>query len=190
SGPVMVLLAQEGKHFLISAFSLVAKDEITGQALLNSDWGFKAHYPVFLQNAVQFMTGNLSLKSANSVRPGDPIEFAVPENTDEIQVRRPDGFVAKVQTGQFTNVNYANTRAVGVYTAKPAIDGRSQYAVNLFNRTESNVFPSRSLKLGGTKVDTQAAIEKVNKPFWPYLLLAMLAVLLIEWAIYSKRIFV
>ncbi len=188
--PIMALLSQDGMHFLISAFSLVAKDDISGEALLNSDWGFKPHFPVFLQNAIQYMTGSLSFKGVHNVRPGDPIEFAVPENTDEIQVRRPDGFVAKVQTGQFTSVNYAGTRNVGVYSAKPAIEGRDQYAVNLFNASESNIAPSKVLKLAGSNVEATAAVEHINKPFWPYLFLAMLAVLLLEWAIYSKRIFV
>ncbi|HNO77590.1 MAG TPA: BatA and WFA domain-containing protein [Phycisphaerae bacterium] len=188
--PIMALLSQDGMHFLISAFSLVAEDEITGQALLNSDWGFKPHFPVFLQNAIQFMTGSLSFKGVRNVRPGNPIEFAVPEGTDEISVRRPDGFVAKVQTASFTTVNYAGTRKVGVYTAKPAIEGREQYAVNLFNGVESSIAPSKVLRLAGTNVEAKASTEIVNKPFWPYLLLAILAVLLIEWAIYSKRVFV
>ncbi len=188
--PVMALLSQDGMHFLISAFSLVVEDDISGQALLNSDWGFKPHFPVFLQNAIQFMTGSLSFKGVRNVRPGDPIEFVVPDSIDEISVRRPDGTVAKVQTGQFTNVNYAGTRTVGVYTAQPAVEGKEQYAVNLFNSTESNVAPSKVLKLAGTQVETTASVEIVNKPFWPYLLLGILAVLLIEWAIYSKRVFV
>jgi hypothetical protein len=188
--PIMALLSQDGMHFLISAFSLVSEDEITGQALLNSDWGFKPHFPVFLQNAIGFMTGNLSFKGVRNVRPGDPIEFVVPENTDEIKVRRPDGLVAKVQTGQFTTVNYAGTRKVGVYAAEPAVEGREQYAVNLFNNQESDVFPSKVLSLGGSNVQANTSVELVNKPFWPYLLLGILGVLMLEWAIYSKRIFV
>jgi hypothetical protein len=190
NAPIMAMLSQDGMHFLISAFSLVARDEITGEALLNSDWGFKPHFPVFLQNAIQFMTGSLSFKGVRNVRPGSPIEFSVPKNTGEIRVRRPDGFVAKVQTGNFTSVNYAGTRKVGVYSAEPSVEGREQYAVNLFNDTESNVAPSKVLKLAGSNVTATASVEHVNKPFWPYLLLAILGVLLIEWTIYSKRVFV
>ena len=37
---------------------------------------------------------------------------------------------------------------------------------------------------------TSGQLAKVNRPFWPWVLLAALFVLMLEWVIYNKRVFV
>jgi len=190
TSPVLVYLSRDGRQHLISAFPIIARDELTGEPMLNTDWVIKPHFPVFLSNAIQYLAGSLSPGGARSVRPGEPIEFPVLRGADEISVRCPDGRSERIATAGFESVNFARTRRVGVYTANPGIEGRDRFAVNLFDAHESDVAPRKKLTLSGKQLTASDEVRRVNKPVWPWILLGVLAVLALEWAIYSKRVFV
>ncbi|MCB9850156.1 MAG: BatA domain-containing protein [Phycisphaerales bacterium] len=190
TSPVLAYLARDGRQYLICAFGIIAEDEITGQPMLNTDWVIKPHFPVFLSNAIQYLAGSLSPTGMRNIRPGEPIQFPVLEGTQEIAVRRPDGESDHIQAAGFANVNYARTRRVGVYTAKPGIEGRDRFAVNLYSAGESDIAPRQKLTLSGKQLTASGEVQRVNKPVWPWILLAAIAVLALEWAVYSKRVFV
>ena len=67
---------------------------------------------------------------------------------------------------------------------------QNRFAVNLFSPGESNVAPAETFTLGATAVATSGHLAAVNRPFWPQILLAILGVLMLEWIIYNKRVFV
>jgi hypothetical protein len=55
---------------------------------------------------------------------------------------------------------------------------------------ESHVAPAATLTVGAGNVPPQAATVEVNKPAWKYFLIALLALLLIEWVVYNRRVMV
>ena len=190
TSPIMGLLSRDGRQYLICGFGVLTEDEESGRQMYNTDWIVKAHFPVFMYNVVQYLAASMSPTGVRSIQPGEPIDFPVPALTDSILVRRPDGQADRVPTAGFDTVNYARTRRVGVYRATPGVDGEDVFAVNLFDRTESDVAPSRTLTLSGEQLEADATIQRVNQPIWPWLLLAILGVLMIEWVVYCKRVYV
>ncbi len=44
--------------------------------------------------------------------------------------------------------------------------------------------------IGGEAVQSKSSTRMANVPLWPWFLLVALAFLFLEWAVYSKRIFV
>ncbi|MBU0717519.1 MAG: hypothetical protein KJ749_04660 [Planctomycetes bacterium] len=62
--------------------------------------------------------------------------------------------------------------------------------MNLFNPVESRVEPAATLVLGADTIAAQAGTIEVNRPAWPYFVLAMLVLLILEWVVYNQRIFV
>ncbi len=190
SSPVMALLYQDGRQYLISAFGLIANDDVTGEPMLNTDWVVKAHFPIFVYNAIQYLADAITPSGQRSIQPGEPMEFPVEKGVTTVRIRRPDGFVDRIDTGEQPTVTYARTRRAGIYTADPVPEARAKVAVNLFSDAESDIAPRRKLTLSGEQVSAEQGIRRVNKPFWPWLLVAMVVVLAIEWAIYSKRVFV
>jgi hypothetical protein len=190
TSPIMALLARDGRQYLISAFGFIVEDDVTGEPMLNTDWVVRDHFPIFVSNALQYLAGSLSPSGVRNVEPGEPIEFPIPEGADELRIRRPDGETDRVPTGGFISLNYANTRKVGLYEAVEGVEGRNQFAVNLFSADESDINPTRKLSLGGSQLEAGASVRRVNKPFWTWLLLAIVVVLALEWAIYSKRVYV
>lgn len=74
--------------------------------------------------------------------------------------------------------NSAVMRKQGVYTISENGQGR-RLAVNLSNADESQL--GRPLRLGDMAAPTPLTGEKTGKPLWPWLLLAALGLLMIDW---------
>ena len=190
TSPVLSYLARDGRQYLICAFSLLTEDTETHQPLLNTFWVTQTHFPMFVYNAVQYLSSSMATQSLPSVRPGEPVMLPVAGRAAQIKIRRPDGSTDTVQTSGADNVPYARTREVGVYRAEPGVEGRDAFAVNLFSASESNVAPNDKFAIGADVVPATGSVRTVNKPIWPYLLLAALVIVLLEWTIYNKRVFV
>jgi hypothetical protein len=190
TSPVLVYLSREGRQYLISAFSLVAADDETGEPVLNTFWVTQTHFPMFCYNAVQYLAATLATSGQGNVWPGEPMLIPVTGRASKVTVRRPDGRTDTVDTLGSDTVPYAQTRTVGVYRVTPTTPGQERFAVNLFSATESNVAPNEQFALGAEAVAGTKGVQKVQKPLWPYVLLAALALVLLEWIIYNKRVFV
>ena len=64
-----------------------------------------------------------------------------------------------------------------------------QFAVNLFSRDESNITPHADLAFVGTNENVPAGGNAANGTpleIWPWVLLAGLAVLALEWWVYNR----
>jgi hypothetical protein len=189
SSPVLAYLARGPSQYLIGAFGLIVKDK-DGDFRYNTYWVHNADFIVFTYNAIQFLASNIATSGTMVARPGQPVTVPVPADADTVVIRRPDGSTDKVAAPSRQTLQYARTRHVGVYEVSPAVPGHGVFAVNLFNPTESRIEPVPALTLGAGEVSTLAASIQVNKPAWPYILIALLAVLVLEWVVYNQRVFV
>jgi len=189
TSPVLSHLSRDGSQFMISAFALIADDE-SGNAWLNTDWVKNLDFVVFMQNAVPFLASNAALAGRKTLRPGEPITAQVPKNVERVSIERPNNERDDVQTGGSQTIHYARTRNVGLYRVKPGISGEDSFAVNLFNSVESNVAPAAKVTIGAESVASKRGEIPVNLPAWPYVVLAMLGVLLLEWIVYNRRVFI
>ncbi len=189
SSPVLSYFARDGSQYLICAFGLLVEDDV-GAPMMNTFWVTKAHFPVFMYNAVAFLSSSLSTTTRVAIRPGDPVALARPAGEDTLTVLRPNGVRDRLTPGKARVAHYARTRRVGVYHVEPAVTGQETFAVNLFSPVESNVRPSNVLTVGTVTLLATEGAQLVNEPLWPHLLIAALVILLLEWVIYNKRVFV
>jgi Ca-activated chloride channel family protein len=60
--------------------------------------------------------------------------------------------------------------------------------VNLFSSLESRIAPQPSISLSGNVIAPASREEVGQREFWPYIALAALLVLLIEWYVYQRRL--
>jgi hypothetical protein len=194
TSPVLAYLTRDASQFLISAFSLIVMDD-GGLPRMNTDWVATVDFVVFVQNAVQYLASNIAATGARSVPPGEPV--TVPVATDErgrpreaVVIVRPDRVRDEMPTGGAQSVHYARTRTVGAYRVEGAAAGREVFAVNLFNAVESDVAPVENMALGADGATAQASAVQVTRPAWPYLLLAILVLLILEWIVYNRRVLV
>ena len=186
---VLAYLTRQGSQFLVSAFSPIVEDE-QGDLFMNTYWVTSPDFVVFMQNAVQFLASSVAITGRRSVKPGEPVTLPVGEGVEKVRITRPDGVVHESYTAGLQFLHYAQTRQVGLYRTDTAIPGHDMFAVNLFDPVESRVQPSATLTIGATEVKAKAGEIEANEPAWPYFLLAMLLLLILEWIVYNQRVFV
>ncbi len=187
---ILAYFTRDASQFLISAFSLIVPDD-RGKLMWNTDWAVSVDFILFMQNTIPYLAANLATTGKRSVSPGEPVTLPIPPRVAEVKIVRPDGVEEVLPTGQYQTIHYHRTRnAVGTYRVEPGLPGDNVFAINLFNSTESNVAPAASVTIGADGSKPQMAGIKVSKPAWPYFLLALLALLILEWVIYNQRVFV
>ncbi|HSW45249.1 MAG TPA: VWA domain-containing protein [Phycisphaerae bacterium] len=186
NGPVLALLQRERHQHLICAFSFF--DET--RQMLNTDWVFNEGVVVFTQNAMRFLAGNTNLGQQPPVAPGEAISVATTPGTTSVNVRRPDGTSDQAPVRASGLAAYGRTDRVGLYRLETGIPDQEVRAVNLCDDDESFIAPNRDFHLAGGQVAASAGAENRPSALWPYVLMALGAVLLFEWFIYNKRVFI
>ncbi len=189
TSPVLSYFAEAGNQYLISAFRLIARDEFN-RPLFNTIFGTSVDFLIFMKNAMQFLSSNIAAGGRRSVMPGQPATLPVPAGADSVDVERPDRRGDSIPIAGLDTVVYADTRVVGPFTIKPGIPGRDTFAVNLFSSIESDIRPQSAVTLGATTVEAQSGSVQVNEPAWPYLVMILLGVMMVEWVVYNYRVFV
>ena len=97
--------------------------------------------------------------------------------------------VGRGRTGAFS---FSRSDTIGVYelTDPAQPDTIHRVAVNLFDDVESNIPPLRELQIDD-HVAVQAArgVERARRETWKILAVCELVVLLLEWYIYNRRVY-
>lgn len=186
-GPVLSLLGRDRRQFLICAFSLFDP----AREHLNTSWVIDVQgFPVFMYDAVQFLAGNISAAGNRSFPPDAAVAIPARPGAKAVAVRRPDGSKDSAPVREDGVAYYANTTRAGLYVAENAAGDNAAFAINLFDDQESNIRPRPQLRLGTERIAGAPAAERVNRPLWPYLILAALLMSFVEWIIYNRRVFV
>jgi hypothetical protein len=175
-GPMLVASDQRGRRTLYAAWSL-----------LDSDFPLQVSFPIFVGNALEWLTGEGRAGGASgglSVRTGQPFSIASPTGAKTLTLRRPGGRRESLDASSgVAVVRTANT--VGTYVvAGPKTT--TQVAVNVLNEDESEVAPRATLEISGKAIAAEGA-SVVLAETWRYLLLAALLVLACEWWVFVKR---
>jgi len=160
---------------------------LVGFDIFESRWPLRVSFPVFLANAVRRLGSGEEIAEGASVRPGKPITLSVPPGTDEVTVTKPDGRTAAV-TVRNNRVTFAATGQCGLYRFRLDAEHTKTRVVNLLDAGESNTAPGESLPW--TKpVAASLAARKENREFWPWLVVIGLTIMMLEWYIYNRRVY-
>jgi hypothetical protein len=172
---------------VVLAFPLV-----TEQGAWATTWPLKLSFPLFLRN-VLYVLGRVSdAASEEPVRPGEVLAIQPDRPVNVVQVfdpaalaapgRQPPTEVPRGPRGEFL---YNDTEQVGLYRATWE-GGERLFAVNLLDADESNLQPQDAVQLGSQRLEAQT-VRGQPWDTWPWLVLAALLVLLLEWALYHRR---
>jgi len=191
-GPLVGCAPREGFEDAVVGFSIVSTrkgPDGTVADYIGTDWFKHASFPIFFLNALQYLGGARAGMAEGSYRPGQvvPLESPVPGKT--LVVHTPSGSTVQVSEGGSGRYAFSATSELGIYDV--SLDGRSiqQFAVNLCQAAESDMRTRPDIKIGRVPVQGQSRPGEISRlEIWRALLLAGLAVLLLEWYIYSRRV--
>lgn len=175
-GPLIVASERGARRALYVAFKS-----------LDSDWPLRVSFPIFVGNAVRWLTGEGRAAGEGggmNVRAGQVFTVAAPGGAATLTLRGPDGLKAALDAGTGL-VTVREAVRVGDYTLTGP-KASTDILANLLDEEESDVVPRATLDLAGKSVAATGDVIVLADTWRPLLLLALL-VLSIEWWVFVKR---
>jgi hypothetical protein len=201
AGPIAAVAPRDSYQDVVLGFEIVGQDE-NGATTVNTNWPLRHSFPTFWLNVVEYLAGGSEEREAENVQPGRPIELRVPGAAQELAVVDPTGKQTVLRRGEQDVVQFHDTDMPGVYQVVAAGQVVRRFAVNLFDREESNVRvrptqdpESQTVRAADIRighVDVAAAVGRApsRRELWKALLWGALFVLLLEWYIYNRRVYI
>lgn len=177
---------------------------VVGFDVMKSTWPLRVSYVVFLAQAVQYLGDEGSVQeTGRQSQPGREIRDRLPAGAQDVDVRKmPDGERTPLIAGADGSVIIGPLGTTGLYevswkgAAGPTdqiVSGRAVrlYAVNLNDSGESDVRAATRLPLASdvATASLKTRTEGVRR-LWPWLLLGALLVLMVEWWVYNRKVYV
>lgn len=167
----------------------VAKDGKVEQ-YIGTNWPIRASFPLFVLNVLEYLGGGRAMLEGQTVQPGQPVVIDSPTPGKPLQVRTPAGETIVSSEESQGKVTFTATDRLGVYEVRAGGKTVHQFAVNLFDTRESDLRPQAKLDIGPVTVAAQASgWSPARREVWKGLLLLGLLVLLVEWYIYNRRVY-
>jgi hypothetical protein len=158
----------------------------------NTDWPLQPSFPLFMRN-VLFALGNLSDQASEErVQPGKEKILRPDSSVRKGTVTAPDGKQTELvhdARDPRTDFSFTNTPIVGVYDVRWDDNTHRSFAVNLLDKDESNIEPRPGFELGSVHVEAGGEIGQPRE-VWKWFALLALLVLLLEWYIYNRRVYI
>lgn len=182
-----------------------------GFDLEQSSFPLRVSFPIFIRNAIQWLTTDPAGTQAQAYPTGTTVTVRFPVGTQEVTVTRPDGvhevvplrprdsgpadgleegeadIGASSARGGMT-LTYDQTGRAGVYVFSAEGLPEERVAFNVSDAEESDVTPHPELEITGGEPLVASGYTKSTQELWRWLALAALALLCVEWVVYHRRI--
>ena len=199
-GPLMAIAPRDRYEDAVLGFEILGT-EADGTRTFNTDWPRKHSFPGFCLNVLEYFAGGEGAQQMHH-RPEQMVELRIAGSAEELEVELPDGERRQVALEQPGRLAFYETSQLGTYKVREGSQVKKQFAVNLFDRAESDIRLRvrqdseeslkvvDSLSIGYVDVAAQSPTSRVRRELWKPLLLGALVVLVLEWYIYNRRVYI
>lgn len=173
-----------------------------------SNWPFQVGFVVFLAGAIDYLGSDSFSEeeaggAARQFRPGDILADRLPLDAADVDVARvPGGEPSPTAPTGDGRITFGPIQRTGVYRvrwngsvgATDVVEGGRVgrfYAANMSSSHESDVRTAERMVLASQTVTAeQGETRSEVRRLWPWLVLAGLAVIMFEWFIYNRKVYV
>ena len=189
-GTLLMIAQRDGFEDAVLGFEIFGNYD-DGEFGPKSEWPIRRSFPVFVMNVLRYLGGSRGALAMAGVQPGVPIKIRPLYPVDRIRVSSPTGASGDVgREGQNTFI-YSQTAELGIYDVQEG-DSREvaqRFAVNLFDNRESDLRPEPVLKIKYDEIEGRSGLEPSRSELWKWLLIAGLVILVFEWYVYNRRVY-
>lgn len=178
-GPLLLAGVTGGRRVAILTFDLHA-----------SDLPLKIAFPILIANLLEWYAPAQAFDAPDGLRPGESLVIRPQAATTGYRVTWPDGSSETFPASEEA-LTFALTTQLGIYQVDllegAQVRGEGAFAVNLFSPEESVITPREMITIGQSGISEGAVRDEYGqREFWPWLAVAALVVLLIEWWVYHR----
>jgi hypothetical protein len=200
AGPIAAIAPRSAYQDLVLGFEIFGKDA-AGAQTVNTNWPRRLSFPTFWLNVLEYLAGGTEDSQIAQARPGRPVELRTAGNTPELTVVDPIGTEFTVRRTAEDVFPFHDTDQLGVYDVRRGNQVIERFAVNLFDRQESNVrlrptqnpesgtLEAADLRIGNYDVQKLVGEAPSRTEAWKAVLAVALFVLVFEWYIYNRRVY-
>jgi hypothetical protein len=198
AGPLAFVVPREGYSDTVVTFALQDGPGV------NTDWVRKYSFPLFIYNALQ-VVGNARDSAGEEVHaPGQPVQLRPETINDKIRVAMPSGKAEDLKRSPQGGFVYNDADASGLYHVTWSPSGAQTFAVNQFDARESDLAPrglvppgtppeqvdKYKIKIGYNPVNSTKNSVIAPRDWWKPIAVAALMVVLFEWYVYNRRVYI
>ena len=198
AGPLAAIAPRDQFQDVVLGFELIGHNE-QQETTVNTNWPRMHSFPTFWFNVIEYLAGASQTEGTESVSPGRSIELKVSGNPSQLAIQTPAGQKQTVRRSTHDMFLFHDTRQPGIYEVSEGNQVSQRFAVNLFDRNESDirVTPSQNsaadklaadIHIGNVDIAAMTSGPTSRKEFWQPILLVALVVLLVEWYVYNRRV--
>ncbi len=179
TGPVIAAVTAQGVHHVVVSFGL-----------MQSNWPLQISFPVWVSNAVHWLGLGGQTEAGTSYQPGQVAVVPTGGQTQVLSYEGPLTLVANAigPTKPSSRWVLPVFEKVGVYQATQELPQPwDRLAVNLTDPVESDLRPADQLQVGTSPVDADSEAATIRREIWPWFAAAALAMLMLEWLVYTRR---
>ena len=189
-GAIYAVGPRAGYEDAVIGFDIISHTA-EGARLANTDWTIRRSFPVFVMNAVKYLGGVRSSLASPNIRPGSPAVLRTITPVTKAIVQTPRGDRHEVPREVQNTFVFGRTDDLGVYDVREGSGQKvaQQFAVNLFDPRESDLTPREKLEIGNEEVRAVQGRQSARQELWKWLLLAAIGVLIFEWYVYNRRVY-
>ena len=201
AGPLLAIAPREGFEDLVLGMTLLeerTRADGSRTEYRNSDWPWQPSFATFILNLLTDRAGGQDLTSAGSYRPGMSVGLEAPDSGAPgtpgrgLDVQTPSGSTVQLPPSSSGKLTFTATEELGVYRVLSGGKLVQQFAVNLLDREESNICPPAepAIKIGDMEVAGKTSWVAGHREIWKELVLAGLVIVLLEWLLYLRRVYI
>ena len=192
-GPLVFLLTRDGFSDCVFGFGVYRT--VSSGRELNTDWFSEYSFPLFMFNTLRVLGNVQDSISEEVILPGQTISLRSDSVVQEITINDPNRTKYVERRNAQGVFLFNRTDRVGVYQFGPIKrDGdkyvQQRFAVNLFDARESDIAPRSNIGIGYEPVQSSTKVNRSRRESWRWLVLAVFAVLLTEWYVYNRRVYI
>ncbi len=164
---------------------------VAGGGRAQTNWPLRLSFPVFVLNVLEYFGPSTDALSTGIVAPGATVTLQSDNIGKTVQVRGPEGNDVDATGDRRHAISFIAPK-VGVYEVSTAGQVTGRVAADLLNPAESRIARQEIESLGNSQVKLSAgnSWEVTRREGWKLLVVAALAILLIEWYIFNRRAFI
>ncbi len=179
-GPLLFTGEQNGQRLAVLTFDV-----------RDSDLPLQIAFPILMANITSWLSPGRGFDAPTGLQPGDPVSISPAAATTAVLVTKPDGSVWQTPVGEAALI-FPETDQLGLYQVRlqdnEGAQSAGSFAVNLFSPAESAIFPAEVLDIGQVTVTTEDEGNVGQREWWPWLLLAAILILIVEWWVHYRGV--